>query len=108
MIQKTTQWPHGSGAFPVSKVLVMTSGPDAPTRCGADTIVVSTPLDLIRILEDQSTCVARVLLAGKFARDYQLRSFLLETYPRVDVVIEADRMVDALGEEREDSDALVA
>jgi len=108
MIQKTTQWPHGSGAFPVSRVLVMASGPDVPTRCGADTIVVSTPLDLIRILEDQRTSVASVRLVGKFARDHQLSSFIVETYPRVDVVIEKERMFDTHREEREGSDALVA
>ncbi|HSD87288.1 MAG TPA: hypothetical protein VLB44_07225 [Kofleriaceae bacterium] len=86
----------------------MASGPDAPTRCGADTIVVSTPLDLIQILEDPGTCVVRVHLVGKFARDHQLSSFIAETYPRIEVVIEGEVIIEALRDEREGSDALVA
>jgi hypothetical protein len=48
--------------------------------------VVQTNLDLISQLEDPSNLVVAVVLAGQFARDRELASFLLESYPYLKVI----------------------
>ncbi|MBA3391631.1 MAG: hypothetical protein H0T89_03255 [Deltaproteobacteria bacterium] len=45
-----------------------------------------TPLDLIRILDREGVAISTVILAGRYATDRDLVSFLRETYPGIDVV----------------------
>ena len=51
-----------------------------------DSVVVRTNLDLISQLEDPRNFVVMVVLAGSFAKDRDLASFLLEAYPGIKVV----------------------
>ena len=51
-----------------------------------DSVVVRTNLDLISQLEDPRNFVVMVVLAGAFAKDRELASFLLESYPGIQVV----------------------
>ena len=48
----------------------------------ANTIVVATPLDAINWLEDRRS-ISTVILAGAYARNDELTSFLIEAYPAV-------------------------
>lgn len=56
----------------------------APQR--SDAVVVRTNLDLISQLEDPQSFVVTVVLAGKFAADRELASFLTESYPGLRVI----------------------
>jgi hypothetical protein len=51
-----------------------------------DSVVVQTNLDLIAQLEDPRNFVVAVVLAGQFARDRELASFLIESYPGLTVI----------------------
>lgn len=51
-----------------------------------DAVLVRTNLDLISQLEDPTSFVVTVVLAGAFAKDRELASFLLESYPGIEVV----------------------
>jgi hypothetical protein len=51
-----------------------------------DAVVVRTNLDLISQLEDPQSFVVTVVLAGKFAGDRELASFLTESYPGLRVI----------------------
>ena len=89
MNQKPMQWPEASGVFNAPRTLVMASDPqDVQPRRNAEAVHVATPLDLIRMLEDPSAGLVTVVLTGRFAEDSDLTSFLRETYPRIEVVIE--------------------
>jgi hypothetical protein len=55
-----------------------------------DTVVVQTNLDLIKQLENPESFVVAVILAGRFAADRELASFLVESYPGLEV-IDGDR-----------------
>jgi len=48
----------------------------------ANMIVVTTPLDAINWLEDRRS-ISTVILAGAYARNDELASFLTEAYPTV-------------------------
>lgn len=48
--------------------------------------MVQTNLDLISQLEDPQNFVVAVILAGAFARDRALASFLTESYPGLMVI----------------------
>jgi hypothetical protein len=56
-------------------------------RC-PDAVVVRTNLDLISQLEDPQSFVVAVVLAGQFAADRELASFLIESYPGLRVIDE--------------------
>ena len=88
MIKKPTFWPEASAVFDVPKTLVMAREADARTRHGASTLVVSTPLELIRELEFRGTAVSSIVLTGTFARDPELSAFLYDHYPAIDVTVE--------------------
>ena len=78
-------WPDGSGSWATRTVIVSgESRHRALHRDGA--VVVRTCLDLISQLEDTRQLVATVVLAGAFARDAELASFLVEAYPSVRIV----------------------
>jgi hypothetical protein len=87
MIQKPMTWPDASGVFNAPRTLVMTTAPHTETRRNADTLLVTTPLDLIRHLEDPSNGLVTIILTGRFAADQDLISFLREGY-RVELVVE--------------------
>jgi hypothetical protein len=87
MIQKPMQWPEASGVFNAPRTLVMTPEPHTEPRRGADALHVSTPLDLIRHLEDPSNGLLTVILTGRFAEDSDLIQFLRDGY-RVELVVE--------------------
>ena len=87
MIQKPMSWPDASGVFNAPRTLVMTSAPDMEMNRGADTLMVTTPLDLIRHLENPSNGLVTIILTGRFAHDQDLISFLREGY-RVELVVE--------------------
>jgi hypothetical protein len=88
MIKKPTFWPEASAVFDVPKTLVMARDTEARKRIGANALVVSTPLDLIRELEFQGTAVSSIVLTGPFARDPELSAFLYDHYPAIDVTVE--------------------
>jgi hypothetical protein len=50
-----------------------------------DRAVVSTPLDMIHQLEDHHE-ISTVVLAGGFAKNRELATFLLDFYPTVRVI----------------------
>jgi hypothetical protein len=60
--------------------------PSHPAPQDPDAVVVQTNLDLISQLEDPRNFVVAVVLAGKFARDRELASFLVESYPGLKVI----------------------
>jgi hypothetical protein len=51
-----------------------------------NSVVVQTNLDLISQLEDPQNFVVAVILAGPFAADRELASFLVESYPGLKVI----------------------
>jgi hypothetical protein len=92
MIHKPAQWPSASGVFNVPRTVVMTTAPiDETRRGGDDTVLVATPLDLIRVLEGCQDGIVTVVLTERFAADPELSAFLRETYPRVELVVERAR-----------------
>jgi hypothetical protein len=88
MIDKPTTWPEASGVFNAPRTLVMTTASTLESRRGADTLLVGTPLDLIRHLEDPTNGLVTVVLTGQFAGDDDLHKFLRESYPRIELVVE--------------------
>lgn len=87
MIQKPMSWPDASGVFNAPRTLVMTTEPHSEPRRNAETLLVTTPLDLIRHLEDPSNGLVTIILTGHFAADQDLISFLREGY-RVELIVE--------------------
>jgi hypothetical protein len=87
MIHKPMQWPEASGVFNAPRTLVMTTEPHTEPRRGADALLVTTPLDLIRHLENPSNGLLTVILTGHFADDTDLIQFLRDGY-RVELVVE--------------------
>lgn len=88
MIKKPTFWPEASAVFDIPKTLVMTRDADARKNLGANAVVVTTPLELIRELEFLGTAVSSVVLTGVFARDPELSAFLYDHYPGIDVTVQ--------------------
>jgi hypothetical protein len=79
------RWPDSSGRWRPRTVIVsgdpLRHDPEDP-----DSVVVQTNLDLISQLEDPRNFVVAVVLAGKFAKDRELASFLIESYPGLKVI----------------------
>jgi hypothetical protein len=78
-------WPDSSGRW--KPLTVVVSGDPRhrhPKR--SDAVVVQTNLDLISQLEDPRNFVVAVVLAGQFAKDRELASFLIESYPNLTVI----------------------
>lgn len=48
--------------------------------------MVRTNLDLISQLENPANFIVAVVLAGQFAKDRELASFLVESYPGLKVI----------------------
>lgn len=83
-----SSWPDCSGRWTPRTVVV--SGDPRHQEQRPDAVVVRTNLDLISHLEDPRNFVAAVVLAGHFAGDRELASFLVESYPGLQVIDEAD------------------
>jgi len=56
--------------------------------------IVRTPLDMIKTLQQE--CIQRVILLGRFARDFSFAAFLREAFPSIAVIIAGGR-TNALG-----------
>lgn len=67
--------------------LILSSEAARTVTCG-NTTVVATPLDAITRLETRPL-IARVVLAGAYARNDELAIFLCEQYPAVQLQHEA-------------------
>jgi hypothetical protein len=84
---RTTTFAAGTGNWNKFTSVIISS--EAGARCeevdGA--MVVRTPLDLILLLETDET-VLEVVLAGSFAADDMLLSFLHDLYPRLPIAFD--------------------
>ena len=87
MIDSPFAWPESSGVFNAPRTFVMTTTREGRHH-GADTVFVTTPLDLISHLEDPRLGVVTVVLTERFATDPDLGAFIKENYPRVELVVE--------------------
>lgn len=91
---RTPRWPSGTGEWyqlHITTVLVRSVGPDgAPDgtheHVPADTVVVTTLLDMISCLEEARQTVRRVVLAGPLAGNIELAGALQDLYPAIAVV----------------------
>jgi hypothetical protein len=79
------KWPDSSGRWK-PRTVVLSGDPRHRQQRRPDSVVVQTNLDLIAQLEDPRNFVVTVVLAGQFAKDRELASFLLESYPGITVV----------------------
>jgi hypothetical protein len=79
-----SSWPDCSGRWVPRTVVV--SGDPRHGEERPDAVVVRTNLDLISHLEDPRNFVVAVVLAGHFAGDRELASFLVESYPGLKVI----------------------
>ena len=64
----------------------MSGDPRHRMQLRPDAVVVRTNLELISELEDPQSFVVAVVLAGQFAADRELASFLMESYPGLRVI----------------------
>ena len=78
------RWPDSSGGWK-PRTVILSGDPRLPPY-DPEAIVVQTNLDLISQLEDPRNFVVAVVLAGRFAKDRELASFLLESYPGLKVI----------------------
>jgi len=78
-------WPDSSGRWRPRTVIV-SGDPRHQEQQHPDSVVVQTNLDLISQLEDPRNFVTAVVLAGSFAADRELASFLVESYPGLQVI----------------------
>ncbi len=79
------RWPDSSGGWK-PRTVVLSADPRHRERRHPDSVVVKTNLDLISQLEDPRNVVVAVVLAGQFAKDRELASFLVESYPGLRVI----------------------
>jgi hypothetical protein len=79
------RWPDSSGGWK-PKTVVVSGDPRHREQQRPDAVVVQTNLDLISQLEDPRNFVVAVVLAGAFARDRELASFLVESYPGLRII----------------------
>jgi hypothetical protein len=84
------QWPTSTGRWNRTRTVIVTNHEDQHTiharHASSDVVVVATPLDLIRELEDDHQLTLTVVLTGAYARNRDFTAFLLELYPMVRVV----------------------
>jgi hypothetical protein len=89
-----SKWPDSSGRWK-PRTVVVSGDPRDREQPHPDSVVVQTNLDLIAQLEDPRNFVVTVVLAGAFAKDRELASFLVEAYPGIKVVEGNDPEADA-------------
>jgi len=88
------RWPDGSGQFRRIRTLMISADERQRARLKklrAYAVVVATPLDLIVRLEvdlasKENALSTVVVLAGTFAANRELATFLLEFYPSIEIV----------------------
>jgi len=86
------RWQTGATRWSrIRRVVITDDEEQQPSATRRDTVVVTTPLELVFALEDRHKMISTVVLAGRFALDHALVSFLGENYPQVNI--------DWLGEE---------
>ena len=83
--EEPRSWPDSSGRWRPRTVIV-SGDPRHRDQHRPDAVVVQTNLDLISQLEDPRSFVVAVVLAGAFAKDRELASFLIESYPGLKVI----------------------
>lgn len=66
------------------RTLVVTKNP--PARARGNTSFVATPLDLIKLLEDEREDISTVVLTGNFASMRELTMFLVDSYPNLRIL----------------------
>ena len=66
------------------RTLVVTRTPPSEPR--PNTSFVATPLDLISVLESERELIATVVLTGSFAAMRELTTFLVDTYPALQIL----------------------
>ena len=81
------RWQTGATRWSRIRTVVITDDAGQRSRLATrrDTLVVSTPLELVFALEDAQRTLSTVVLAGRFALDQALVSFLGENYPQLGV-----------------------
>lgn len=79
------RWPDSSGGWK-PRTVVLSADPRHREGQSPDSVVVKTNLDLISQLEDPRNFIVAVVLAGQFAKDRELASFLVESYPGLRVI----------------------
>jgi hypothetical protein len=81
---RTRRWPDGSGTWiPLQRPHTLVVTPRPLDVDDLDTLVVTTPLDLIARLELDGLPIEKIVLSGVFAADLALCNFLRETYPGI-------------------------
>jgi hypothetical protein len=84
-MRRTRRWPESSGTWtPLQqrRTVIVTPRP-LDVVDDVDTLVVTTPLDLIARLEVDQLPIDMIVLSGQFAADRALCNFLRETYPEI-------------------------
>lgn len=81
------RWQTGATRWSRIRTIVITDDAGQRQRLATrrDTIVVSTPLELVFALEDTHRMIATIVLSGRFVLDHALVSFLGESYPQLGV-----------------------
>lgn len=84
MRMRTRRWAEGSGTWiPLQRPRTLVVTPRPLDVDDLDTLVVTTPLDLIARLEVDQLPIDTIVLSGVFAADLALCNFLRETYPGI-------------------------
>ncbi len=81
------RWQSGAGQWSRIRTLVITDDMGQRGRLAdrRDTVVVTTPLELVFALEEAAMPISTVVLAGRYMFDHNLSAFLCEHYPQVGV-----------------------
>lgn len=104
MTAVTKRWPRGTGQWSRTRILIVSADPTMRDRLVTawstdhEVEVASSPLDVIRRIENEGTTISTVVLAdivGSVVRS-DLAEFLADTYPMLRVIVtstnsEADR-----------------
>ena len=81
------RWQTGATRCSRIRTLVITDDAGHRQRFATrrDTIVVTTPLELVYALDAAQETISKIVLAGRFALDQALVDFIGENYPEVGV-----------------------
>jgi hypothetical protein len=91
----TKRWPRGTGQWTRTRILIVSADPTVREQLVTswatdhEVIVASSPLDVIRLIENEGTTISTVVLAdvvGSAVRG-ELAEFLAETYPFIRVIL---------------------
>ncbi len=81
------RWQTGASRWRRIRTVIITDDGRQRGRLAGrrDTVVVTTPLELVFALEEAAAQLATIVLGGRFVSDHDLAGFLNEHYPQVGV-----------------------